>query len=115
MKLLLIYYSSTSRKNKTNISNGPLPTLNMAAPKKCVKTLQSLALIQLSQFVADLTDWISNEIIALGSSIQCSSLGNEYRKGALNAFLDEYREMIMPVIAPSLLEEVIAQILDGIR
>ena len=81
----------------------------MAAPKKCVKTLQSLALIQLSQFVADLTDWISNEIIALG--IQCSSHGNEYRKGALNAFLDEYREMIMPVIAPSLLEEVIAQII----
>ena len=83
------------------------------SPRKPVKPLQFLATEVLAEYFLILTDVVSTEIIAQSNKIIANShqIFADYRKWAISKFVEELQEMIMPSIAPSVLEDVVKQVL----
>ena len=82
------------------------------SPRKPVKPLQLLATEALAEYFLILTDAVSTEIIAQSNKIIADShqIFADYRKEAMSRFVEELQEMIMPSIAPSVLEDVVKQV-----
>ena len=82
------------------------------SPRKPVKPLQCLATEVLAEYFLILTDAVSNEIIAQSKKIIAHDHQTfaDYRKEAMSNFVEELQKMIMPNIAPSVLEDVVKQV-----
>ena len=99
-----------SQKTKTNTWQCLLQ--KAMAPRKPVKTLQNIALNEFMVFFASIVEWVSKEIILLSRNIEN---GVEYRKTALHQYVSELSELLMPTVVPSVLDDVVDQILTGVR